>query len=224
MPATTLCVAMRRERRAMRWASPRRSSRSTVSTTSAASEDTVEPRAPMATPTAASASAGASLMPSPTMMVDPLALSRRTTATLSAGVCSATTSSTPIMAPTVAATSCRSPVTMTTRWMPARRRLRMVRAASGRIGSISSNAPAGTPSTPTNTHTAPSSRLRCRAVVTHGTSPCTPTQLALPTATSRPPTVPRMPEPARSSVPVGRSSVEPAVASGADEGGRQDVR
>ena len=39
-------------------------------------------------------------MPSPTMIVDPLVLSRRTTATLSAGVCSATTSSTPIMAPT----------------------------------------------------------------------------------------------------------------------------
>ncbi len=180
MPATTLCVAMRRERRAMTWASPRRSSRSTVSTTSAASEDTVAPRAPMATPTAARASAGASLMPSPTMIVAPPALSRRTTATLSAGLCSATTSSTPIMAPTAAATSARSPVTITTRRMPARRRLRIVRAASGRIGSLRTSAPAGTPSTPTKTQTAPSSSLRCRAVITHGSSPRTPTQPALP--------------------------------------------
>ncbi len=50
-------------------ASPNRSSRSTVSTTSAASEAAVAPRAPSATPTSARASAGASLIPSPTIMV-----------------------------------------------------------------------------------------------------------------------------------------------------------
>ena len=69
MPATTLWVAMARERRAMTTASPSRSSRSTVRTTSAASDEAVAPRAPMATPTSARARAGASLMPSPTMMV-----------------------------------------------------------------------------------------------------------------------------------------------------------
>ena len=63
----TLSRAMRRERRAMRMASGSRSRRSTVMTTSAASELAVAPRAPMATPTSALARAGASLMPSPTM-------------------------------------------------------------------------------------------------------------------------------------------------------------
>jgi hypothetical protein len=38
-------------------------------------------------------------------------------------------------APTVSATSARSPVTMTMRRMPRRRRARMVLAASGRMGS-----------------------------------------------------------------------------------------
>ncbi len=42
-----------------------------MSTTSAASDDAVAPRAPIATPTSASARAGASLMPSPTMIVLP---------------------------------------------------------------------------------------------------------------------------------------------------------
>ncbi len=52
-------------------ASATRSSRSTISTTSAASLEAVAPRAPIATPTSAAASAGASLMPSPTMIVTP---------------------------------------------------------------------------------------------------------------------------------------------------------
>ncbi len=50
-------------------ASARASTRSTVSTTSAASDDAVAPRAASATPTPAAARAGASLTPSPTMMV-----------------------------------------------------------------------------------------------------------------------------------------------------------
>ena len=143
MPAITLWVAMRLARRAMTAASPRRSSRSTVRTTSAASELAVAPRAPMATPTSARASAGASLMPSPTMMVTPLRRSSVTASTFSCGVRSASTASTPIMAPTASAASSRSPVTMTTRVMPSLRSRRMVRAASGRIGSSSSSAPAG---------------------------------------------------------------------------------
>ena len=71
MPATTDWVAMVRERRAMVTASPSRSRRSTLRTTSATSDEAVAPRAPMATPTSARARAGASLMPSPTMTVGP---------------------------------------------------------------------------------------------------------------------------------------------------------
>ena len=143
MPTTTLWSAMRRLRRAMTTASPSRSRRSTVRTTSAASEEAVAPRAPTATPTSASASAGASLMPSPTMIVRPARCSSRTASTFSAGVRSARTSSTPMTAPTVCAFSSRSPVTMTMRRMPSRRSWRIVRAASGRIGSSRSSAPTG---------------------------------------------------------------------------------
>ena len=48
--------------------------------------DAVAPRAPIATPTVAAASAGASLMPSPTITVTARSLSSRTAANLSSGV------------------------------------------------------------------------------------------------------------------------------------------
>ena len=146
IPASTLCRAIRRVRRASARTSPSRSSRSTVSTASAASEEALDPRAPMATPTSARASAGASLIPSPTMMTGARPRSARTASSLSAGVRSASTSSTPITAPTASATSARSPVTMTIRLIPPSRSARMVRAASGRSGSSRTSAPAGTPS------------------------------------------------------------------------------
>ena len=106
MPAITLCRAIVRARWAMRIASGSRSRRSTVITRSAASELAVAPRAPMATPTSAVASAGASLMPSPTMTRIPSAraFSSATASTLSAGVRSASTASTPIAAATMSAT------------------------------------------------------------------------------------------------------------------------
>ena len=69
IPTRTACRAMLFERRAMRIASASASIRSTVSTTSAASDEAVAPRAASATPTPAAASAGASLTPSPTMIV-----------------------------------------------------------------------------------------------------------------------------------------------------------
>ena len=69
--SATLWTAIPRERRAIRIASATRSSRSTTRTTSAASDDAVAPRAPIATPTSAAASAGASFTPSPTMIVRP---------------------------------------------------------------------------------------------------------------------------------------------------------
>ena len=67
MPASTLWRAMRSERRPMRIASATRSMRSTMITTSAASDEAVAPAPPIAMPTSASASAGASLTPSPTI-------------------------------------------------------------------------------------------------------------------------------------------------------------
>jgi len=55
--------------------------------------DTIRPLAPIAMPTSAVASAGASLMPSPTMMVGAFGFSASILSTLSAGTASATTSS-----------------------------------------------------------------------------------------------------------------------------------
>ena len=77
MPTSTACSAMRLERWAMRIASASASTRSTIRTTSAASEDAVAPRAARATPTSAAARAGASFTPSPTMIVAASALSVR---------------------------------------------------------------------------------------------------------------------------------------------------
>ena len=173
IPASTLCSAIRRVGRAIAATSPTRPSSSTVSTASAASDEAVEPRAPMAIPTSASASAGASLMPSPVVMTGARRCSRRTAASLPAGVSSASTSSTPVSSPTASAASARSPVARTIRVMPSRRIARIIALASGRIRSSSSSAPAGLPSTATNTVRAPSSRARLRTVLTHGGSPVT---------------------------------------------------
>ena len=144
IPITTLCSAIRRERRAIAIASAIRSSRSTTRTTSAASDDAVAPRAPIATPTSAAASAGASFSPSPTKIVTPSSRSASTALTFSAGSRSDRTRSTPSAAPTDSATSGWSPVTMTTRLIPARRSVRITRGESGRIGSSMTNAPVTT--------------------------------------------------------------------------------
>ena len=72
---------------------------------SAASDDAVAPLAPMATPMSAAASAGASLSPSPTMIVTPCSRSAPTASTFSAGVRSDRIRSTPSAAPTDSATS-----------------------------------------------------------------------------------------------------------------------
>ena len=58
IPTSTLCRAMRSERRPIRTASATRSTRSTTITASAVSEAIVAPAAPIAMPTSASASAG----------------------------------------------------------------------------------------------------------------------------------------------------------------------
>ena len=75
----------------------------------------------MATPTSACASAGASLVPSPVMATSrPPSCSRRISASLSSGVASARTSSTPASAAIARAVRSLSPVIITVR-MPMRR-------------------------------------------------------------------------------------------------------
>jgi hypothetical protein len=116
-PMTTLWRAIESDRRPMLIASTTRSIRSTVMTTSAVSDDTVAPADPMAIPTSASASAGASLMPSPiiaTLRRSLRALSDLTTPSFSSGVCRANTRSAPIAAPTAKATVSSSPETSAT--------------------------------------------------------------------------------------------------------------
>ena len=66
MAKTTFCRAMAMVRRAMRMASAIFEGWSSISTTSAASMAASLPSPPMAMPTSARASTGASLMPSPT--------------------------------------------------------------------------------------------------------------------------------------------------------------
>ena len=83
IPVPTACSATVLDRRAMKMASARAS---TAKTTSAASDEAVAPRAERATPTPAAARAGASLIPSPTMIVAERADSVRMAASLSAGV------------------------------------------------------------------------------------------------------------------------------------------
>ena len=136
MPTRTACSAIRLERRAMRIASARASIRSTVSTTSAASDEAVGPaRGERDARTRPRRAPGASLTPSPTMIVAPSADSRSIAASLSAGSQSASTVSTPTTRPTMSAMSARSPVTSTTRRIPALRSARTIRGASGRIAS-----------------------------------------------------------------------------------------
>ena len=67
MPTSTLWRAIPSDLRPMRIASATRSIRSTTMTASAVSDETVAPAVPIAIPTSASASAGASLIPSPTI-------------------------------------------------------------------------------------------------------------------------------------------------------------
>ena len=121
----------------------------------------------MAMPTSAAASAGASLMPSPTMMVGCSRCSARTASTLSEGTRSARTASRSSAAPMVCAAAARSPVTMTIRMMPAARSMRMACGVSLRSSSASSSAPIGRPSTATNTTSAERQEARRMARAAH---------------------------------------------------------
>ena len=132
-------------------------------------------------------------MPSPTMIVGPWADSRSIAASLSAGSQSARTVSTPTMRPTMSAMSARSPVTSTTRVIPASRSARIIRGESGRILSSRKKAPAGSSSTDTNTVRDPSRSARRRAWRTHGGATSPTIHEALPSLTLWVPTVPARP-------------------------------
>ena len=95
-------------------------------------------------------------------------------------------------APTVSATSWRSPVTTTIRSMLLCRKARTVRAASVLIGSSRTTTPAGSPSMGTKTVSMPSSLARRRAALAHVGLPATPAHAASPTATACPSILPRI--------------------------------
>ena len=117
-----------------------------MNTTSAASMAASEPMPPMATPTSARESTGASLMPSPTNTSAPLSLfsfkSASTRSTLSAGKSCACTSSSPSSAPTRSPTACASPVSITVFLTPNSLSLRMASVASGFTSSEMTRCPA----------------------------------------------------------------------------------
>ena len=178
--------------------------------------------APMATPTSARASAGASLMPSPTMIVGP--------AGCSAGR--------PRPSPPVCARRARRrrrasrrrpppprpgrPVTITTRRMPSRRRRRIVRARRRGSGPRARCAGGRAVDLDAHRHGAveparrrpPAPTARSRAVVTHA---------ALPTVTCRR-RRPRTPVPATSSTSTRERELAGRAPSGAHHGRGEHMR
>ena len=111
---TKLNVTIARARRATRTVEARSAGSEATSTTSALSRATSVPL-PMAMPTSARASDGASLTPSPTIAtLRPAALNESTKAVFCSGRSSARQSSMPSRAPTARAAPSPSPVTMAT--------------------------------------------------------------------------------------------------------------
>ncbi len=174
------------------------------------------PAAPMATPTRAAASAGASLMPSPTIAVRPAAPSSSSTArSLSSGSRPARTSSAPTAAPTEAATRGSSPVSITTRSTPARRRPAMEAAASGRGRSASPKTASARPSSPRTMAVRPRA---CTSSTTAGSPPSRSLASRGPPAQSRrPPTPAITPRPGSAVERLGLGDVESPIRGGPDE-------
>lgn len=179
-------------------------SRSPSSTTPAASPATAVPP-PMATPTSAQASAGASFTPSPTMATRrPSARRLRTNSAFCSGRTPARASSAAM--PAAAAMACtasgRSPLSSMTR-RPARCSAATVGAASGRSASLSSRRPARPrPVQPTQTSVSElRSRLSLPLLLSSAASPAASdahrcsTHSRRPTATWRPPTTAHTPSP-----------------------------
>ncbi len=111
---------------------------------------------PIANPTSAPASAGASFMPSPTIATfSPCSCSLVISLALSSGSTSAIKSSTPTSSATVAAVARLSPVSITT-FIPDSRSLATASWESGLIGSDTPSRPSGSPSRATNIIVCPS--------------------------------------------------------------------
>ncbi len=117
MPIQMLCSATFTVRCPIRTADAALDRSSRMITTSADSPAAVEPRAPMAIPTSATARTGASLTPSPTIMTGRRGRDR-TASTLSGGRHSARTSVRPASAAMCSAVASASPVSMTVRVTP----------------------------------------------------------------------------------------------------------
>ncbi len=164
-----------------------------TSTMSAVSTATSVP-APMAMPTSAWASAGASLTPSPVMATtSPRAWTSLTLRAFSWGRTSANTSSIPIRLPTHDATFRLSPVSIMVR-MPMARSLATASTSSSRTVSARATAPAGEPSITTKTTVMPWSA----SARTLGSSLSWPSSLShagLATITFLPATIPSAPLP-----------------------------
>ena len=106
---------------------------SAIKATSAASSATSVPVAPIAIPTVAVASAGASFTPSPTIATDPqVCINALTSTILFSGSNSAFTSSIPSGLAITLATVALSPVSMISLRMPSDFSLAKIRATSGR--------------------------------------------------------------------------------------------
>ena len=146
---------LRRAARLSRMAAGTSDSLLFISTTSAASMATSVP-APMAMPISALVSAGASLMPSPTMTTLPFSFSLRITLSFPSGSTPAITSSTPAWAPMAFAVRSLSPVSMTT-WMPMFRISLMAAGLSSLITSATAIMPQSAPSRAKNKGVLPSS-------------------------------------------------------------------
>ncbi|MNP14542.1 hypothetical protein D3C76_1068720 [compost metagenome] len=166
---------------------------------------------PMAMPMSAAASAGASLIPSPTMATTPSCLSAATVAALSAGSTSACTSSMPRASATTLALPRLSPVS---RWllMCWACRVSMACAAPGLRLSPKANRPTTfgcAPRSISHDSVRPSaSQAWAWAAKSPGCRPLSSSSRRLPSASSRPSTRPAMPRPVSDwlSATVGTSS------------------
>ena len=116
--------------------------------------------APMAIPTSALVSAGASLIPSPTIAVLPCFFKSRTTASFPSGSTPAITSSTPACFPIAFAVRSLSPVSMTT-WIPIFCSSRIARGLSSFITSATAMIPINLSSLAKNKGVFPSSASSC---------------------------------------------------------------
>ena len=166
-----------------------------MSTTSPASTATSVPL-PIAMPTSACASAGASLTPSPTMATTaPATCSRRTSATFPSGSTPATTRSTPAAAPMALAVRSLSPVSITTESpKPCRRSIACRELA--RMGSDTATRPASIPSTATYTGVLPCAESSAACGASGATEmPPSCRKAALPTASVFDATTPCAPRP-----------------------------